>query len=514
MDERNPEIATIDHDEMDDVEQLKRARSVAKILFAVFGVSLISLALMFFFYQVMPISMSQYFVWIPAFAIISASAIMFAMMFPHRVFYAFIGASMAMPLFFEDVSVGAGFMKLYLADFVFIFCAALLAFDLFNGKLHFRRIAFDKYVVLFFLVGLFGVYLGLFATGNRFDKVFGDYRRSFFYFANYFVALYLIRDKRDLRILLRVLLTASALTIPIGLVQLAMGKGYIRSPIDAAHVLSWMQCTFLCFSIYYGAAHLLYLPGVQTKRWASLVLLGILITIIANFRSSWLGIIFGFMGMFFFFPRAQKIKFVFVGIAVAFVIVMGMLVLWDQKIFENRTLGEEVARKADVGNTNIDLNVLWRYQSYDAAFRQISLHPILGSGLGTYLTFHIPTSRGSQTLALDHNVHNSFLWIFMSLGIPGILSLFAMHGYYLWSICSYLRHCSWARGKTTVMACGGYYVTAMTATFFQNYLEQAVTVTVLGTICAVTMLKIYYTPSRYMHKNNEGNVSSVSVPLA
>ena len=50
MDERNSEITTIDHNEMDDVEQLKRARSVARILFAVFGVSLISLVLMFFFY--------------------------------------------------------------------------------------------------------------------------------------------------------------------------------------------------------------------------------------------------------------------------------------------------------------------------------------------------------------------------------------------------------------------------------------------------------------------------------
>ncbi len=462
------------------------------------GVCIATLLLTFVFYSHLPARDFKFAFLCPPAAFCLVIGGLCLLRWPRKAFFIFLGVAIAMPSFFEDFSVRVSFMKLYPIDFFFMFTVGVLFIDLIFGKIPFRRIRFNVFVIIFILVGLLGVWLGFETSKNPYDKILGDYRRSFFYFANYFLFLYLIRDFKDVKFLLWTILISSLVTIPVGLLQVAFGLGYVRSPIDAAHVLSWMQCTFLSFSVFYSLAHLMYFPQQDKRFWIGVLILGVMMTIAANFRSTWLGIMLGFGVMFLFFPWRVKMRFMLLGLVSVCVVALGVWAMWDQRIYEDRKLGEEIERKASFSNAEIDINVLWRYQSYNAALAKCKQHPILGSGLGTYLTFHVPTSRGSQQLALNHNVHNSFLWLYMSLGIPGILALFMMHGCYLLSIVRYLRHSKWLYGKTTVMACAGYYIAAMTATFFQNYLEQAVTVTVLSAICALTMLTIYYTPSRYL----------------
>ena len=98
-------------------------------------------------------------------------------------------------------------------------------------------------------------------------------------------------------------------------------------------------------------------------------------------------------------------------------------------------------------------------------------------------------------LAEGHNIHNSLLWLLMVEGALGLGLVLVVHFVYLRITLSYLRRTAWMEGRVTVMACAAFYVAMMIATFFQNFLENAIPVTIFSVVAALTMLMIYYTPA-------------------
>ncbi|MCX7018151.1 MAG: O-antigen ligase family protein [Candidatus Sumerlaeota bacterium] len=419
-----------------------------------------------------------------------------ALRYPRRVFNAFLLLSMNLMFVFEVVHIPLGFMKLYVQDIVFLFNAALIVWRASIGQTQFRRIRFNKYVFLFFLLGIWGVVNGLLITKNQFDDVFGDFRRAFFYFMNYFVVLYLTDSYKDVKILRDTLLLGSVFLIFKGIFQAATGQFYTRRFGDAAHILSYMELIFISFSIYYGLVQLVFNEKVNRGLWISVIGLGLLVSALGNYRASWLGLLGGIMVMFLFVPGNKKLLLAgFCGLVSIF-LTLAVLIMWDAEILEGQTtVGKELMMKANPANAPADVNVIWRVLSYRAALEQWLTSPIIGTGLGTYLEFAIITSTGRPDLAEGHNIHNSLLWLLMVEGIIGLAAILAVHASYLSAAIRAIRSTHWLEGRITLIACVSYYTCMMVATVFQNYLENAIPVTVFSAVAALTMLTIYYMPS-------------------
>lgn len=418
-----------------------------------------------------------------------------AILYPKRVFPLFVLACMAMPMVLEQTYLPLGFMKLYVQDVVFAFNVALILGRALIGRTPKRWMPFNWFVLGFFAFGLWGIVNGLVFAKNPYDDVFGDFRRAFFYFMNYFIALYLTDTFNDARFLRFMLVFGSGVLIARGLFDIATGRFYTRRFDDAAHILTWKEVTFLSFGVFYSLARVLYRSPEEAgwRRlwgWALLAALGLLVTAVGNFRATWIGMGAGLMLMFFFLPRKGRIRFVMLGAMAVVLAMLAMAALWDTEVLTNRTLGEEIMSKARVGGTTDDINVLWRFQSYDAALQAWMAKPLFGTGLGTYLTFHAPTSTGGSMLAEGHNVHNSLLWYLMVLGVSGLSATLLMHGAYLWAAVRFLRKSAWDEGRATVLAAACFYVSMMGATLFQNFLENATPVTVFSATVALTMLTI------------------------
>lgn len=413
---------------------------------------------------------------------------------PRWVFLVFLFSCVTFFEVLETVHVPLGFMKLYVQDVVFAFNVGLILARSSIGKTRVRAIRFNRYVMLFFLLGVWGTVNGLFVARNPYDEVLGDFRRAFFYFMNYFVALFLVDDLRDTRILRRVLLAATLFLVAKGWLQMATGQFYYRRFGDAAHILTHIELTFLSFAVFYGLSQIVFNPAGQRLLWFAAVAGGTVTTVVGNYRASWLGLVGGVFFMFFFLSQRKRVQLTGIAALGAVIVGLSIFAMWDVQVLEHSTLGEEIAAKANVGTTTEDINVTWRFASYKAAVKKWQTRPVLGTGLGTYLEFDAPTSTGGTMLAEGHSIHNSLLWLLMVQGVAGFVLIMAMHVAYLRISVNYLRTTNWTEGKVTVLACAAYYCSMMISTVFEHFLESAMSITVFSSIAALTMLTIYYTP--------------------
>lgn len=414
---------------------------------------------------------------------------------PRSLFLVFLFCCMTMPFILEETFLPLGFMKLYIQDIVFLVNAAIIVSLFALGRTRAWHTPYNRYILLYLVLGVVGLINGFLIKKNDFNEVFGDFRRSFFYFMNFFVALFLVRGWDDALKLRNVLNLGGIAIILHGAFQLLTGRFYYRRAGDAAHILSHYELTFLSFVAFYALAKLLFDPGAKRWRWG-LVLAGALITTaVGNYRAAWLGIIGGIIFMFFYLPGKKKMTLVVISGLAALFLALGIAALWDVQIAEGRTtLGAELLTKADITSTQQDLNVTWRYESYRNAFGLWKQAPIFGTGIGARMEFIAPTSTGGSIIALGHRVHNSLLWVLMTTGIVGFTLFAWIQLKYLVLIFQYLKRTTWLEGKTTVLACGAFYMSFMIATAFEIFLESAMPITILSSSIALCMLTMIFTP--------------------
>jgi len=89
-------------------------------------------------------------------------------------------------------------------------------------------------------------------------------------------------------------------------------------------------------------------------------------------------------------------------------------------------------RLESVGSYQTDISALHREAETREALKQIGLHPVLGLGLGATLTFFSPlpnpaTGRSGVQYTSTY-LHNSYTWMAVKTGIPGLLLLVTLIG--------------------------------------------------------------------------------------
>ncbi len=83
------------------------------------------------------------------------------------------------------------------------------------------------------------------------------------------------------------------------------------------------------------------------------------------------------------------------------------------------------------------LSARQRIEFYETSLRAIELHPILGTGTGSFAQVYNPLLPSEASYAITTNPHNEYLIIGVQLGIVGVVLLLAMFGA-LWFLASRL----------------------------------------------------------------------------
>lgn len=417
-------------------------------------------------------------------------ALFYAFFQPMAVFYGFIMFSMFVPHELEDLYLPFGFMKLYVHDVVFGFMLLYGTWQYFFCGATFHGLKFNRLLLLYLFFGLCAAAIGLW-RGNEYDYVFGDLRRSFFYFTAFFITLVSVRNRSDINTYFFCILAGSILAIAKGILQILSGDFIMRRYGDAAHILNHFEVTFSSLAIYY-ALYRLISYGTGKLKWALLAVMGTIVVILANYRTCWIGLSGGLIIFFALLPFQQRIKVTVCGLAIALITFTALGVSWDIPVGDNNaTIGENVKAKLNLYDTTVDSNLSWRLDSYQNAFALWQANPLIGQGLGKNLEFITATSTGGSMMAMGHRVHNSYLWILMSLGLFGFLVFATLHGRFIILCVTTAKHHSYKDERLAILLplfC--LYSTIMISALFDVYLESSPPITIISVIMAVSLLLI------------------------
>ncbi len=441
----------------------------------------------------LPPSLAKFSYMVPFAGSLAGIGILAIILKPHWVYYGILFLCLVSFETVEALHIPLGLFKLYVQDVALAFNLGLVLLRWASRKIPPRRIPWNRYLLIYFCLGIFSVVYSLLVRNQPYDRVFGHFRRTFVYFLNYFVAISLLCSLNDVFRFRRLLVIGSGLLILKGIFQAATGQFYYRRFGDAAHILSHIELTFLSFGVFYALARVFWTQGTRIP-YGLYAVSGILITILGNYRASWLGLAGGLFFLYLFQPVRRRLQILGITFGVLILTGLAMYALWDVEVLEHSTLGNEIVAKANVKNAPLDINVIWRFDSYRAAIEQWREHPWLGAGIGTSLEFHTLTSTGQSILTFDHSVHNGFLWLWMTQGILGFPIAMLPHIAFLVITIRYLRRTTWPEGKVTVLACTAYAISMLISTAFEHFLESGTTITVYSAIVALAMLTIYYTP--------------------
>ncbi|MBN1866338.1 O-antigen ligase family protein [Candidatus Sumerlaeota bacterium] len=398
--------------------------------------------------------------------------------------------------FFEGFHLQAPFMKVYLPDILIPLALAGIVLGQLakpRGRPVLPRTPLNLPLGVYCAAGLVFLAWGL-THQVPFDRALGDFRRSFFYAAVFFLVLW--ETRRDPRAAWWIgggFLAGACVQIVTGFLTMVSRNFYQMHFADVFHVLSHLSTTLLGAVFYLGLAAFLTRRSAREHRWAvGAVGVVVVLVVVANFRAAWLGLAAGSAVCFLRTPGAilRVRRFVLPAIAAALVAVLLLLALGNLAIAPGATLRTEIENKVlrfmDYRN---DPNVRWRIDSYRAALATWAAHPVMGRGLGYLPEFYAAgrlAGAGSYLVA-GHRVHNSYLWFLAATGsIGGAL--------FVWVQVALLR-VSWSgaaltrlpRERLLFLALLGFHVHFLTVTAFHHLFESIVTVLALYGLAGVVL---------------------------
>jgi hypothetical protein len=408
-----------------------------------------------------------------------------ALALPRAIIPGMMAVLISFPIFLDATGIPAGFMKLYYGDFLMVALIVSCVTRLCRDGWEIPRGSLNWIFYGWIALGCMALIRGYWLVGHEFDRAFGDFRRSVFYLISLIGFLVLYGRKSHRYLLERGLLAGCLVIMLEGATQAVTGQFYTRRFTDAAHILTKFELQFLAFGILLALARLA--SGRFLALWILLAFGGGFITLLGNFRSTWLSLLGGLAFIFLYLPLRLRLLMFGYGLVLILAAAGVLALAWNIPVADGgSTLGEDIQQKLDVRATRYDPNVTWRIESYASAWELWKDRPILGQGLGVMTEFSAPTSTGGAQIVRGHRVHNSFLWVLMSFGVVGAAVFIFWIASLFWRFHRALVSDRLnSDDRTLVLASGAFLVSFLISTTFEIFLESAPPVLMLSAVLAL-----------------------------
>lgn len=260
--------------------------------------------------------------------------------------------------------------------------------------------------------------------------------RTVTYYLTFFVVTNLVREKAQLRLLLRGLILLAAIVALAMAAQFILGNSLSFLPgrvetLDTAgtkyggvtRILPPGQSLVLVLFLFTTVA--LALQGFRSAALPNLLLwclLGLAVVFTFN-RSYWAIVAVIFFLLFWIIRKGDKQRLIGLGVIALILLVLALLP--SMILSESRTttlVGSSLGRLATLVNpdTANEGSLQWRYIETDYALGQIASHPLIGLGLGArYRPFDSHIDYVGQGWDARTYIHNAHLWIMLDTGLLG-----------------------------------------------------------------------------------------------
>jgi O-antigen ligase len=337
----------------------------------------------------------------------------------------------------KALSISLGFGTIYLTDAILILAFVLIIVRwLTESDFTLVSTPLDWALILFLGASLLSTSIAIIKGNLPFRQSLGEARNVASYLI-FFIVTNLVRDRRQLFLLINGLVSLGAIVAIATIVQYTLGTSTILIPGRVEFVSRSFQATrvippgqsllIVSFILVFVALIIDSSKSINVLRFILCGLIGVSI-IITFFRASWIALVLsiGFMGFLIGEKKRRRLLLIILMIllSIAFLIVIaitfwgpesGLLTLAEDALFRFSTLFDP-ATYFDPSSS-----LRWRDFEYKNALPQIISKPFTGLGLGArYRPF---TEKDWEEFDGRGYIHNGFIWILMKTGLFGILGV-------------------------------------------------------------------------------------------
>ncbi|MFC1769892.1 O-antigen ligase family protein [Nitrospirota bacterium] len=299
--------------------------------------------------------------------------------------------------------------------FIFFLLGMITYFELMLRKLKFKRI----YIVASSLpiISLFYVFYGLFVYKNNLHHTLFEYH-PFVYYFSFIFPIFLLKNREDVNVFLKWFYYITALYLPFVLLQYYLAQLNIMILPGKYGEMQIIEET-----VRYGARtrpvllfFSLFILWRMIKRMSLIniaLFVGFVITILLSYsRNFFISLVLGALIIFWLENKAMFKK---LPVMLTFFFVGALIIYF---LLADTVLGSNILVRLQMISTDSltsDRSLMYRVMETKHAWRVIAKAPFLGHGLG-YSYF-------SSLLSANYYIHNSYLFLWMKMGIPGLISV-------------------------------------------------------------------------------------------
>lgn len=365
------------------------------------------------------------------YAITMAIAFGIAVVFPESGLYAIIFLTFIFERFFTlaPILMGRNEYKLYPIDILLLAIFLAILINLFLRKIKFSFLKSDKALLIFELIAIGYLIFSIFFLKTDFALSFSSAKNYIFYSLLYFAVFLLINTEEKLKRFFGFMLAGAIGIIGFIVYGLITGNGLWSeyTPLSTAGVrtLAFTHAFYLCMALIVAVFYV-----IRKNDYFSKLLLGIIpiwtIGIIGSMmRHLWISIGVSLAILYMLISHIDKIELrKKVKKYAALFFLIAFFGLYFASLFPNSKLNEMTTEKLGIiggrvtSITNIeDESIAWRGVVWQEAFKEYKESPIFGIGFGKKVSIDMGKYKDFVEV---RNIHNSFLVLFVQMGIVGI----------------------------------------------------------------------------------------------
>lgn len=422
--------------------------------------------------------------WLPfnllAYAVVAFFGWLVPVFYPRAGLYALTFLLLIFAKFFtlQSLVVNQQEYKFYLVDILFAAILLGLLARWLKGRLKFSWQWPDVLLAVFLIMVAVYFFLSIGRRDGDFALSFSSLKNYAFYPLFYFASYALIENKRILKIWLSFALSGAVGIIGFIIYGLITGQGLWTeiTPLSTAgsRLLDFDHAFYLGLVVLFLLAYVIFKPGPSARRLLALVpvfLIGIAGSLM---RHLWLALAAAVIGVYALLPRPARLNFrrmiwqylsIFGVLALLAIFAIN---LWPFSGLARLTgeVNEQITGRAISLFKPDDTSIAWRGAVWQSVWGKYQVNFLSGLGFGQKIFVDMGNYRDYVEV---RNIHNSFLAVFVQLGLVGFLILASfMVGQFAKLISLTASRPDSAMMKYAVL---GVMIFCGTAFLFQPYLE-------------------------------------------
>lgn len=406
-----------------------------------------------------------------------------AFFFPRSGLYASIFLTFIFERFFtlQAVVIGRAEYKLYPLDVIMVAMLLGIAIQLLAKKLSFKFKKIDFAAIVFVAaVILYGI-IDIIFLGADAGLVVSAVKNYAFYALLYFAAAILVRTEDDLKTLGKWIFAGAILIIGFIVYGILNGNGlwseYTPLSTEGVRTLAFTHAYYLSMVLIIAVVWQAFRKK-KTGDWDSALVFLIPVWAIgivgSMMRHLWISLFVSLLMITFLMKPVQRIiigknalKYSIAALCVAIVLIFSISLVPNSDVAKKMTNSFSMISNRAISVTNSeDESIAWRSVVWQQTFDQYKKNPVFGIGLGKKVSVEIGDYKDFVEV---RNIHNSFLVLFVQMGIVGV-GLLAFLIYSLLKDNQKKADTS-GFGNTVKYATIGILVLQLVAFMFQPYLE-------------------------------------------